>query len=648
VCKRRLIPWIALLVNLFATYPTYCAAQLDQYGGTMGVHCPKGPKSHFYTQKVGDRWWLCDPAGSGFFIKGVFYAVPNANSNSLQPKYTSCTNSACSDTTNNWEANWALEQVRRLQSWGFNAFAEGAIDEALPSATDPAWSPYSTDNTIPIKMPFGYETLMTRYAFFNSHKYGKQPLKDMMNGVGSVFSGWRYRFGDYYDPAFPGFANNLLKNDVDGLQLYMSRHSDYFIYAIVDESDDTGMLDAGPDFQEGDVSNTGQLQGVSTVPELGWLTLVTAPTQSSNSAFGQTYRDHELYSKLAEANYLLNEYVCKGGSTSAACCTGNGTGICSADPASAHYVGSTNLTSATKALDAAWAAKYSTLSTTDPHCTGNLQSCLQSGTYASFGTGHGMLDEDGTCPSRGWAVACWLGSNPSTLAGETGEMQADMSGFYSAYLDKYFSILTAAFHTYAPGILLGSFGGSYGTPPFREVLIEASKYVDLIQGGPPTWICSACTDQQQRVDFMARYWNGPWMEWQGFYAQADSPQSRHVTAGAAYATQAQRGAGYQAMVNSLVNAKDSNGTYHVVGFEWWDLYDQDSYGENWGLLTATDNPYDGVSATINGINGTHGVDRWGYPTGGERANYGDFVSRVTAANVGVYTSLLRAEPNRPR
>jgi hypothetical protein len=56
---------------------------------------------------------------------------------------------------------------------------------------------------------------------------------------------------------------------------------------------------------------------------------------------------------------------------------------------------------------------------------------------------------------------------------------------------------------------------------------------------------------------------------------------------------------------------------------------------NWGLITPLDNPYDGKRATIAG-NG-NGNDQWGYPTGGEAANYGDFIDDVTAENNSIYS-----------
>ena len=74
----------------------------------------------------------------------------------------------------------------------------------------------------------------------------------------------------------------------------------------------------------------------------------------------------------------------------------------------------------------------------------------------------------------------------------------------------------------------------------------------------------------------------------------------------------QRGDLYNKMMEGLLNTMDSNGTYHIVGFEWWDLYDMRREQTNWGLLTPRDNAYDGVQAVEE-----EGTDAWGYSTGGE-------------------------------
>ena len=46
--------------------------------------------------------------------------------------------------------------------------------------------------------------------------------------------------------------------------------------------------------------------------------------------------------------------------------------------------------------------------------------------------------------------------------------------------------------------------------------------------------------------------------------------------------------------------------------------------------------YDGKEARVGS-----GVDSWGYPTGGEERDYGDFISSVKEANLSVHEELQR-------
>jgi hypothetical protein len=556
-------------------------AGLDSYGGTTSVTCSSGPAAHFYTQKIGNRWWVCDPQGNGFFIKGVWNAIPNTNrtTGAIQSKYVGPLSS--------WTANWALEQVRRMQSWGFNTVADYAISELWPGTVDPAWG--NATNTIPIKLPFAMTEMTTHYAFINSGgECGASALKDLMNGTGAAYTGYHYGFGDYFDPNFGTCVGNLLKNDTWGLQLALNNiNSPYLIYLTIDESDETGFLDAGPDFPTVDNANTGVLQPGYNAANAAWITLVTAPTQTSNSSQGMTYSNTTVYTKQELSNWLFIRY---GGSIAA--------------------------------LNTAWGSNYTTF-----------------GSAGGWGSGTGIRDEDGTCPAKIAGHTCWVGE-PFKLAGQSAAMLADMSAFYIHYLDQYFSVETAQFHTYAPGIMLQMQMGSWGAPPPREVLTEAAKYIDLpVMGMTPAWICLNCTDQQARIDFTAKYLGDrPWINWTGFYALPDSTEAAFAPVNPAYSTQLERGAGYQAMVNLMVNAKTTvYGSYPIVGFDWWSLYDMNSQQANWGLLTPLDNPYDGKSATIIG----NGKDQWGYPTGGEHANYGDFIGAVRSANRGIYSSLVR-------
>jgi len=174
--------------------------------------------------------------------------------------------------------------------------------------------------------------------------------------------------------------------------------------------------------------------------------------------------------------------------------------------------------------------------------------------------------------------------------------------------------------------------GGFGTPPRKEVLTEAGKYLDIPQLSLPP-ICPTCTDIQQRIDFVAQYLGDhPWMMWEGFVANPDSAMSQYVVTDMA-TTQAGRGAVYQQMLNLLVNSKSTvYNNYPVVGFYWWDMYDMQQ--DNFGLCTPSDNAYNGKDAVV-----ASGVDQWGYATGGEAANYGDFLDSVTGANNGAISSM---------
>jgi hypothetical protein len=584
---------ISVLTVVLAAALSPCDAQpLDSYGGTAAVRCPSGPKPHFYAEKIGNRWWLCDPTGNGYLLKGVYDIVPNNNSTQtifIQGKYAG--------PLPNWEANWALQQVHRLQRWGFNSVAEYSIAELTPAATDRAWG--TSDDTIPVKMPFSIIERMSHAAFQNTSGCGiSSPVKDIMNGVGSLFTGYRYNFGDYFDPSFSTCVANVLANDTWGLQRALkSKYNNYLLYLTIDESDQTGMLDQGPDFSS--IGGTAQVgSGPNPSAHASWITLVSSFAQTSNRNQGVSYPDTTVYTKQELSKWLAARY-------------------------------SNNIA----ALNIAWGSHYTTF-----------------GSSRGWGVGSGILDENGSCPAKG-SGDCWVG-DPYTLGrstafpvAETAAMQSDMSAFYVHYLDQYFSVLTTRFRKAAPGILLQMQLGGWGAPPRREVLREAGKFLDLpILSLVPPWPCANCADTQARLDFTAQNsGDHPWINWAGFWAQSDSTESASASSNPSYySTQAARGTGYQAMVNAFFNAKDSmTGTYHVVGFDWWGMYDMDSQKANWGLLTPHDNPYDGESATIYGIGGKSGNDQWGYPTGGEAANYGNFIDYVVKANGRVYDSLAR-------
>src|SRR4029077_15991174 len=102
-----------------------------------------------------------------------------------------------------------------------------------------------------------------------------------------------------------------------------------------------------------------------------------------------------------------------------------------------------------------------------------------------------------------------------------------------------------------------------------------------------------------------------------------------------FQTQGERANAYANRVKSMWNATISNkGSPPFVGHLWWEFHDNAGENSNWGLVSLLDNAYDGREA----IRAT-GRDPRGFPTGGERADYGDFLSTVRATNLEVYAAL---------
>lgn len=561
----------------------------DQYGGFTSLPCPNGPQANFYTQKIGKRWHLCTPAGNAFWMNSVYNADAsdsgtdyqgNVLSNLVQSKYAS-------GFTGNSTLNWGLQTVRRLKSWGFTSLAEYANAWTLPIATNGDWT--TPDASIPVKLPFVGYTAASLYSLSNGGNYANGPVKDLMAGVKtSVYGGYRSQAVDYWDPNFAQWLSNDLSNDYWTVRSMTASYHDYQIAMVVDDTDNLQGFGAGPDFP---TVAYGVVSPGYDQPHLGWVILVTASTQSSNSTWGATYTNTTVYSKQKLSSWLSSKY------------NGN-----------------------IAALNAAWGSSYTTF-----------------GSAGGWGTGSGVLDEDGTCPSRAGSP-CWVPTDAFTLNGATTAMQNDLNAFLLFHAQNYFSTVKSALSQKLPGVLYGgpTTLGTWGTPARREILQAASQYVDVLGVATIPPLCSNCTDLQQRIDFIGTYFGDkPWASWEGFPANADSYMSPYATPQDEFSTQAQRGQAYQQRVQQLVSAADSStGTYHLVGFKWWDLYDMRGESTNWGLLTPRDDPYDGVSATK-----TPGADPWGYPTGCvngygcEQGNYGDFIDAVQSANISAIRTI---------
>ena len=247
--------------------------------------------------------------------------------------------------------------------------------------------------------------------------------------------------------------------------------------------------------------------------------------------------------------------------------------------------------------------------------------------YTSFdsdggwGTGTGLLDENGSHP--------WVGDDSGKLSKATAGVRADLDEFLYRFAKQYFSATATVIRKYAPGRLvfgpasLNTWSGLTRGP----ILKAAGEYVDVLQASAAT---------QEILDLTVKYAGDiPIVTWTGISANADSALAG-VAKPDAIATQKDRGIAYAQSIMADFD-RQSKGTHPIVGTKFWAF--TDSWGErkNWGLVTFRDNAYDGKEAVA-----APAKDPWGFSTGGEQKDYGDFISYVREAN-GRVLSRLAAE-----
>jgi hypothetical protein len=322
-------------------------------------------------------------------------------------------------------------------------------------------------------------------------------------------------------------------------------------------------------------------------PQLAWIAATTSPTQTSgpNGDFSDlfTYSNTTVYTKLAWQSYLENKY---------------GT---------------------IQALDAAWGSNYTTFGS-----NGGWPKKTTGGT--------GLLDEDGSSP--------WMGNGSAGLVGANANVAADLNAFLLQIAQQYFRVATEACKAAYPNQLV--FGpGSLNVDTYPQVLQAAGQYLDVVE----VWV------EPKYLNTLADAYNvggKPVIVWTSLQAQPDSDtttgwgslaSSCDITGGTTdydYTTQALRGQCYQQLVEGYWNTQAADGTYPVLGLNWWEFVDKVVSGENtnFGLVDIYDNAYDGVEDQVN-----KSLDPWGYAAGGQAANYGDFLDSVRQENLSIINRL---------
>ena len=264
------------------------------------------------------------------------------------------------------------------------------------------------------------------------------------------------------------------------------------------------------------------------------------------------------------------------------------------------------------ALNAAWRSRYSTFDSA-----------------GGWGAGTGLLDENGR--NR------WVGSEPDEMASAGPNVKRDLDEFLYLYAQRYFTVMAAAIRRHAPGHLVfgPAFLNGWGGLTRKEILKAAGESVDVVQ---------CAIGSARALELTTRYvGNKPLVTWDTVVANPDSalwrypnPKERPQWPPAA-PTQEERGALYRRKVEFLFNAVSEAGIHPVAGLKFWAWGDHWGEKVNFGLVSFSENAYDGAEAVK-----ARGRDSWGFPTGGEEKDHGDFLSSVRAAHQRTKESLSAA------
>jgi len=627
---------------------------LDEYGGLANLHSPNRPTSMFRAEKFGNKWMLVDPDNNAFFLIGMYALDQDGSSDDRGSSYYQRTGLKYGNSG----PPWGTAQVGRVRSWGFNAAETYASAYVLPVTSDLEWP---KDHTNPEKMPFVGMVRAAFYAMLNRDQHAPAPIKNLMYGTSRYYNE-NYGFrtgngvGDYFDPNLEIYLGNLLKDDENYKAIKKSPYKRYLIGMNSDDSDQIYGFAAGPDFPTS--PDTGHNNS-----HLGWVVLTMSPLQSANPDKGFVYQDRTVFSKKALRDQLAAQY----GTISALNAAWNSsysTFDSSGVSVTGEHLGTGNGSTLTftKTLDHPSVSQMSlqilvnsqpAAGDVGPNAAGKIWGPQVNGTVdystgqvsitfapghapaagaaltASYvqngwGIGSGLMDEDGRP-----AHHSWVGTDFTFLKDVNPNLRADLDRFLYQVAAQYFSVCRRQIEAWMPGVLyLGTDSlGTWGVPSNRQVLKAASQYVDVMVTS------EAVPMSQPMLDFIYTYFGDkPLLVGEFRTANADSAfhRFRASVPQSDFPTQQARGKAYYTSVTAYPALAYSNGSRPYIGIAWWQYLDNWGEKNAWGLVSLSDNAYDGHEAVRAAVPCSPPLSS--YRCGGEDRDYGDALSYIKAAN----------------
>ncbi|MGH9451747.1 MAG: Ig domain-containing protein [Terriglobia bacterium] len=543
--------------------------RLDEYGGLMSMPSPHGATGFFRLEKFGRRWMFVTPAGHAFWLTAVSATCPGALSPGVaNQKYPG------------GGLLWGNNTTSRLLSWGFNTLGEYTSTCLSPIGTHGGYL-YNEPRMPVIMILNAVSDSMRNPPAYEIHL--TESVKNVTAGVPqSTFSGYRGLLPDVYDPKFA----TACRNDVEyWMEQYTGGFADkaWILGITTDDADDLFGFKSSGNSPINNYQNPAFMVATARFQ-------YTAGQNSRRVA----WLDPKLYSKYAWIGFLKQKYD-----------------------------------NSIAALNTAWGTR------------GFYTSFDDAGGY---GTGTGVIDEDGR-------HTAWMGNDPYMLNGSYNRsgskcylgckaasraVQADLNAFLYLFVKKYTATTVTAIRAVDEHHLifgpdeLNNFGAKSRDQVLRGVSdggVDAFIWSYNPNYGGPADLAASMAENNQSYDLTGK----PAYLWYSVIANPDAAlHCKHPpNAAPMFSSQKARGEHYADVdIPAFLNARGSNGDHYVLGIDWWALFDNSSECADWGLVTKSDNPYNGRAAVRQ-----VGADSWGYPTGGEESNYGDFLDSVRAANL---------------
>jgi hypothetical protein len=639
---------------------------LDEYGGITQLPSPNGASGFFRLEIMNNHWTFIDPLGNAFFLLGVDGLGSLYYNNFEGISYTATVTTKYGDSN----ITWGPAQVQRLKSWGFNTVSTYNSPYVLPTTN--AGNSWPGDHYNPQKMPFvNYTLKISYYGMLNLSNFVSEPIKNFQFAINTQYdTNYIPPAGeaDYEDPKLLQYLDGMLANDssMTALNNVSNPYRQWLIGMTTDEADQTYSFNTGTDFPTTPTGH-GHAHG-------GYRVAICSPIQTANSSKSAIYSDTTVHNKMAWATYLqgLSKYQTNGlpdiGKLNAAWGSNYTTWNSSGRPITGASLGTGDGSNTTfpANLSQKPISEYSVqilvagspvggdqgngtiwgpnLSGTINYTTGALTITFAAG-YApangaavttnyvagGWGVGTGLLDEDGRNTS-------WMGTDSVNLTGSNANFVTDINGFLYKLAYDYFSgtrtHTLSHFNSVQSGWQPLFFGPNsvmyWDSPPRAPVLQAASTTLDalLIVGNPAT---------QEELDFIyTNAGNKPLIEELFSEANPDSalfavPPDYSQT-WLEYTTQQSRAAGYASLMLAAKTASPpgimaatytGNGVSPYVGMTWWQYVDQVPT-DNFGLVTPSDNAYDGNEAVTAAV--PCSAPLAAYTCGGEQNNYGNLLT----------------------